>query len=102
LLGARPWRSGRLLLVQRGSVGDADDQPIVGEKPGHRLSPRLGAGWMPQLKTCALKLGARRGDVVCQDIPMTSADAKAAILAGMEGSAPIRCPARRQPATGRS
>jgi glucose 1-dehydrogenase len=41
---ARPWRSGRLLVVKRGGVGEADDQAILGEKPGHRLSPRLGAG----------------------------------------------------------
>ena len=41
---ARAWRSGRFFVVKRGSVGDADDQAILREKPGYRLSPRLCAG----------------------------------------------------------
>ena len=48
--------------MQHGCVGDADDQAILGEKPGHRLSPRLGAGRVQQLKARALKLTARPGD----------------------------------------
>jgi len=57
-----PGRSGGVAFVQRGSVGDADDQAILGEKPGHRLSPRLCARWVQQLKARALKLTARPGD----------------------------------------
>src|SRR6266566_9519420 len=55
-------RSGRLFVVERGNVGDADDQAILGEKPGHRLSPRLCAGRVQQLEARALKLTARRFD----------------------------------------
>lgn len=46
--------------MKRRDVGDADDQAIVSEKPGHRLSPRLGACRVQQLKVCAHKLAARR------------------------------------------
>ena len=44
LLRAWPLRLGTFFVVKRGGVGDADDQAILSEKPGHRLSPRLGAG----------------------------------------------------------
>jgi hypothetical protein len=58
----RPQRSDGLFVVKRGSVGDADDQAILGEKPGHRLPPRLGAGRVQQLEARALKLAARGRD----------------------------------------
>ena len=48
--------------MQRGGVGDTDDQPVVREKPGHRLSPGLGARRVEQVETRALKLGAGRCD----------------------------------------
>src|SRR5215470_2381661 len=57
-------RSGRLLVVQHGSVGDADDQAILREEPGHRLPPRLGTGRMQHLETRALKLAASRCDSI--------------------------------------
>jgi hypothetical protein len=41
--GRAAGRSGRL-VVQRGSIRDADDQAVLREKPGHRLTPRLSAG----------------------------------------------------------
>jgi len=58
----RAWvrRSGPFFLVKRGCVGDADDQAIAGEEPGHCLSPRLGAGRVQQLKARALKLATCR------------------------------------------
>src|SRR5689334_9583028 len=34
----------RLLVVKRGNVGDANDQAVFCEEPGHRLPPRLRAG----------------------------------------------------------
>jgi hypothetical protein len=58
----RRWHSGRLWVMQRGSVGDADDQAVVGQQPGHRLSPRLCAGWVQELKSRALKLATCRCD----------------------------------------
>src|SRR5215471_13239684 len=57
--------SSRILVVQHGSVGDADDQAILREEPGHRLPPRLGAGRMQHLETRALKLAASRCDSIC-------------------------------------
>ena len=48
--------------MEHGRVGDADDQAILGEKPGHRLSPRLGAGRVQQFEARALKLVTRRRD----------------------------------------
>ena len=51
--------------MKRGGVGDADDQAIVRQKPGHRLSPRLGTGWVQQVEARPLKLAAGRGDGVC-------------------------------------
>ena len=62
MVGATLGRSSGGAFLQRGSVGDADDQAILGEKPGHRLSPRLCARWVQQLKARALKLTARPGD----------------------------------------
>lgn len=44
--------------------GDADDQAVLGEKPDHRLSPRLGTGRVQQLVTRSLELVARRCDSV--------------------------------------
>lgn len=35
--------------MDRGSIGDADDQAVFGENPGHRLAPRLGASRMQEL-----------------------------------------------------
>jgi Glyoxalase-like domain len=55
-------RSGGVFVVQWWSIGDADDQAIFGEKPGHGLSPRLGAGRVQQLIARALKLAASRRD----------------------------------------
>jgi hypothetical protein len=51
-------RSRRLLVVQQGRIGNADDQAILREEPGHRLPPRLRTGGVQQLKARALKLGA--------------------------------------------
>ena len=48
--------------MKRGRVRDAGDPTILGEKPGHRLSPGLCAGRVQQLKARALKLAACRGD----------------------------------------
>ena len=46
--------------MERRGIGDADDQAILGEKPGHRLSPRFGAGRVQELIARAPKLAARR------------------------------------------
>lgn len=48
--------------MKRGSVGDADDQAILREKPGDRLSPWLCVGRVQWLKPRALKLVACRCD----------------------------------------
>src|SRR5882757_7634127 len=58
-------RSGGVLVVKRGGVGDADDQAVLGEEPGHRLPPRLGTRRMQQLVALALKFAASRGDGFC-------------------------------------
>ncbi|AQY20173.1 hypothetical protein T261_00194 [Streptomyces lydicus] len=72
--------------MKRGGVGDADDQAIVREKPGHRLAPRLGTGWVQQVEARALKLAASRCDSVCvRDLE----------LDGCLGDRPVGGPRRR-------
>ena len=65
LLRAWPRRSGTFFGVKRGGVGDADDQAVLSEKPGHRLSLRLGPRWVQQLEARVLKLAASRCDSFC-------------------------------------
>ena len=50
----------RLLVMQGRRIGDADDQLIIAEEPGHRRSPGLCAGRMQEVIARALKLAACR------------------------------------------
>src|SRR5947209_1089260 len=51
--------------MQRGSVGDTDDQAVLREKPAHCLPPWLCAGRVQQLEARALELVACRCDSFC-------------------------------------